>query len=410
MRPPRAHARDRTITAVAAALAALALASGAGACTRPPHGLSWTIAFERDVLRTRASLVRAEIRAGGCGGAPAYVSEVRPGERASVPPLLPPGRWGFAAMAVSDTCVRFGSACDEVTLPGPTSIASVIGDATEVTECAAATCSAGACPRPDAGVDAGALPGTDAGRDGGRSWSDAGPRDGGPALRPPLPCGSTWEADVDPYFEVTGSVSRVNVVHNDGICSGCTDEVLRLADGTTVALRFAFADDFSPLAVRQSGAGTARIDVCGTSYTCSMSGSGTAGFENIPHGGCSAGASSAVTTTGECTVRITAMGGPVAFRRFDVGCRTASGPPVVDVRLDGDEMLVRPGPASAVLTWSADQAVSCTASGPGWVGPQPVRGSVPVLDLWPGVHTFSLACLGPDGRGGTDSARIEVTP
>lgn len=383
-----------------------ALASGC----RP--SLSWTIRFDPSSLATRAVVVRAEIREGGCSGRVRYASDLRHGEHlAPVPPVLGNGRWGFAADAIDADCMRFASVCEEVTFPGTSQVTLVLVPDAEEPLCAVDACSAGACAGLDAGTlpDAGMAPDADvdagvdaAPRD--ANWSDGGPLDLGPTVLPYLPCGSTLEGAMDPYLEVTGTMTRVNVVHRDGICTDCTDEVLRLASGTTIAGHFAFAQTFELLVVRQSGAGTLSMEVCGAPFSsASLAGSGTAGFETMPY------TATPVTTAGECPFRITASGGPVAIRRFDLGCRSASAAPVVDVKLDAmDGIVTRPGPASVMLTWSATEATSCVGMGT-WSGPQPLTGAVPLLDLAPGTSTFRLDCTNDRGTG-TDSSTLEVTP
>ena len=116
-----------------------------------------------------------------------------------------------------------------------------------------------------------------------------------------------------------------------------------------------------------------------------------------------------MSTAGECPFRITASGGPVAIRRFDLGCRSASAAPVVDVKLDAmDGLVTRTGPASVMLTWSATEATSCVGMGT-WSGPWPLTGAIPLLDLSPGTLTFRLDCTNDHGTG-TDSSTLEVTP
>lgn len=384
----------------------LATALAVSGCALPPRELSWTVEFDTPSLLARARLVRTEIRAGGCGGVARYSSDARPGTPATVPPALEPGRWGFAAEAFSGGCARFAGDCDELVLPGPTRVASMLTGIPDEPACGASDCSDGACARPDAGVDAAVPPDIDAGRDAGRIWPDTGPRDPGPPLVPALPCTSPVGADIAPYVEVDpgGTISF----------PATPGDVMELTDGTTIHIHFSFRDVFSPFTFLHVGNGSFDVSGCGFAYTCSSPTSGGDGFESLPNGRCTSSVS-AVPTAGECEVAITARGGPVAFRRLDAECgRIATTPPVVDVRLDGMDSLSLPAPASAVLSWTATQAVSCVGTGTGWAGPQPASGSLALVDFLPAPHTFTLVCEGPVGgpAPGTalDTARFDVTP
>lgn len=388
-------------------LALSGLALIASGC-RPRVG--WTISFDPSSLADRAEVVHAEIRAGGCTGAPSYVTEVRRGTSVGpVPPVIGSGRWGFAADARDTSCGVFASACQEVDLPGPSQVTLVLHEITPFAACDVASCSSGICSRGDASVSRDAATSSDAGHDAGArdaNWQDTGPPNVGAAELPYLACGSTLEDAIDPFIRVvTGSVAHVPIMHRDGICSTtCTEEVLRLADGTTIEGHFAQSSTFELLAAREPGGGTATIEVCGAAFgSVSMAGSGTPGFESIPY------TSITVSSTADCTWRLSASGGSVAIRRFDHGCVTPSGMPTVDVKIDGmDGIHSATAPASAMLTWSTTEASSCVGSGT-WSGPRPPSGSVPLLHLVPGDYTFALDCANSAGTG-TDSATLQVTP
>lgn len=369
-------------------------------CAPPPRDLSWMIELESSALLARTAVVRTEILEGGCAGTARYSADVRPGEDAPLPPVLARGRWGFSAEAYDTDCVLVADDCDELELPGPTRIASLLRGAAAIPACSPSECSSGSCARPDAGVPSDAGPARDA------QWPDTGPRDGGPALLPYLPCGGTTVEGIDRYFEVVaGSVSHVPLVHRDGICpSDCTDEVLRLESGTTIEGHFAFASTFAVLAARQSGAGSVVIEVCGAPFSSDdLAGSGTAGLETWPD------PPRAVPSAGECPFRITASGGPISIYRFDLDCRTPSAPPVVDVKVNEmDGVVTLAAPATTVVSWSSTEATSCVGSGD-WAGPRPTVGSSPLLDLPPGRWVFGLECTNALGTG-TDTAILEVTP
>lgn len=402
-------ARLRTTRAGAIAFASLGMAGVLPQCSLPPRPLSWTIELDTPSLLARAAVVHTEIRAGGCGGTARYASDVRPGERAEVPPALAAGRWGFAADAINASCVRFAGDCDELVLPGPTSVSSLLRGFPDVPACDASECSSGACVRPDAGTDAPVPPGTDApvppgtdaGPDAPRLWPDAGPRDPGPALAPALPCESPMGAAILPYLEIlAGTVTT----------PGSPADLIQLAAGTTIRVHFSHRSEFSPFTFLHVGNGSFDVAGCGFSYSCDSPTSGGDGFESLPNGRCTS-SSAAVPTAGECTVTITARGGPVAFRRLDATCRSATALPTVTLALDGMAMLTRPAPASALLTWSTTQAVSCVADlGTGWAGPQPASGSLAVTDLLPATHEFRLVCDGPVGGTGMGTATFVVTP
>jgi hypothetical protein len=396
------RARARALGPIAPGLLALA------ACSPSPRALSWSVELASPELRGRVELVHTEIREGGCGGPARYASEVRPGERVPTPPVLRPGRWGFAAEAHAVDCVRLAADCDELTLPGPTSVASRLSAMAEEPACAPGACSAGACAGSDAGLDAaGASDAPAPPRDVG-VCPDAGPLPATP-LRPSFPCGSTLvtEGIVTEALEVeSGSITAVpDYYHRDGICgSGCREPVLRLAAGTVLRGRFSFVRELSLLVAREPGGGELTLEVCGRPYfgPASLAGSGDPGFNNVPAEG-----TTSIADAGECDFVIRATGGTVTIRRFDVACRAASGPPVVSVTIDGMESRSVVAPASAVLAWTVSGASSCEAMG-AWRGPQRMTGTLPLLDLCVGRRSFALTCTGPDGVSSTDIAELVV--
>jgi len=383
-------------------------------CSPGPRALSWTVELDSPELRGVIEIVRAEIREGGCDGPARYGSDVRPGARVPVPPVLRPGRWGFSAEALDTSCTRVAGDCDELVLPGPTSVRSLVRDLPDEPTCDASACSAGICARPDAGtrVDD-AWSGTDAGLDA-PTRPDAGPcPDSGGAptsgLAPFLRCGSNFvtEGAVTDSFEiVSGSIRAIpDFFHRDGICGGCTDPVIELASGTVIRGRMAAVRDFSLLVARQMGGGNLTIEVCGRPYFGPESLSSTSpdpGFNNIPSEG-----TLPISDTGECEFVIRATGGVVTIRRFDVPCHPVMGPPVVSVTIDGMERSTRPGPASAVLAWSATGASQCQAMG-AWSGVQRLSGSLPLLGLCAGTYSYALSCVGPGGETTVDIAELTV--
>jgi hypothetical protein len=381
-------------------------------CSPSPRALSWTIELESPALRSRVSLVHAEIREGGCEGPVRYASEVRTGDPVPTPPVLRRGTWGFAAEARSATCGRVAERCDAVMLPGVSRVASVLREVTETPVCAPEACTAGVCRGDDAGI-----PPTDAGttpHDAPVVVRDTGPcpdagREPGSGLRPSLPCGSTLVTEgalLDALEVTSGTLTPIaDFYHRDGICgSGCREPVIQLASGTEVRARFAMVREISLLVARQPGGGNLTMEVCGRSYfgPSSLSGSGDPGFNNLPAEG-----TAPIAERGECDLVIRATGGVVTIRRFDVACHVASGPPAVSVTVDGMERRAVTAPASAVLAWTATDAVSCEASG-SWSGLRRLSGTRPLLDLCPGRHTYALTCTGPTGASTIDIAELTV--
>jgi hypothetical protein len=65
---------------------------------------------------------------------------------------------------------------------------------------------------------------------------------------------------------------------------------------------------------------------------------------------------------------------------------------------------VIPAGQTAMVTWSAPSAASCTASG-AWSGPEPTRGTLSVTQTTPGYYAYDLNC----GPGATNSAVLTVS-
>ncbi|MBX7197441.1 MAG: hypothetical protein K1X94_35680 [Sandaracinaceae bacterium] len=387
------------------------LAAGCASSARP---LTWTVELEAPELRGVITIVRAEIREGGCEGRARYGVDARVGARVPTPPVLSPGRYGFSAEALDASCVRVAGDCQELTLPGPTSVVSHVRDVTDTPVCADGACSGGVCTRPDAGIvetDAGdrdALMPTDAARPDAGACPDAGATIS--SLRPFLACGSHYvtESVVTDAFEVrSGTLTPISdFFHRDGICgSGCREPVLQLASGTEIRARVAGVSEVSLLAARQMGGGQLTIEVCGHAYfgPASLSASSPdPGFNNLPSEG-----TAPIAESGECELVIRATGGVVTLRRFDMPCRSVSGPPTVSITVDGAERVTRPGPTSAVLAWTASGASQCEAMG-AWSGVQHLEGSLPLLGLCAGTHSYALSCVGPTGETTVDIAEVVV--
>jgi hypothetical protein len=79
---------------------------------------------------------------------------------------------------------------------------------------------------------------------------------------------------------------------------------------------------------------------------------------------------------------------------------------VVDIKANGQDGPLTLGPSSsAVLTWSSQNATSCTASG-AWSGQKQISGTE-TTSLITSVKTFTITCTGP---GGTASDSVIISP
>jgi hypothetical protein len=133
----------------------VALALVTTACTEP-RSLEWSVLAEPTVDTGRAAQVLGRIRQGSCSAEVLYESVAGPD--AEPVPVLPPGRYGFEAVALDTSCVLFARDCLDVQLPledGAT-IDLRLAEVPEAAVCEAALCDDGLC-RPiggDAGADA----------------------------------------------------------------------------------------------------------------------------------------------------------------------------------------------------------------------------------------------------------------
>lgn len=147
-----------------AALAVLLCACGDDP---PPRGLAWEIAFADAALRTRAAVVEATIRRGGCAGETVFAAEIRSGGGMGDTPVLPRGAWGFAARARDASCVWFAEGCVRVELPSDEKVIVELAPSVESMACAAERCVDGDCRIPsdgggvDGDVDGGACASTE---------------------------------------------------------------------------------------------------------------------------------------------------------------------------------------------------------------------------------------------------------
>jgi hypothetical protein len=156
--------------AATGALALVALGCGGDATEL----LEWRYRFADDATRAAATSLEARILRGGCGSADVHYRTAFPveGSGGSAPPVLDDGFWGFSIRAMADDCRVVAEDCADRTLPSSEAILNVLEGPGGPPPCsAAATCVAGVCIEPDAGVmrvDGGPAP------DGGPPARDAG--------------------------------------------------------------------------------------------------------------------------------------------------------------------------------------------------------------------------------------------
>lgn len=172
---------------------------------------------------------------------------------------------------------------------------------------------------------------------------DVMPTDVAPMFPAYLHDGRTYDQERD-YIAWEGPVGTVSLRHRDGTtlppseggasCAAtCTGTVTRIANGGRIRGRFSYVQSFSVQIASTSdpGAGTAILDVCGTTLPRIALGGGTSstpGFTNQPQ------PAFAVPTAGECAWSVRAEGGYVDLRAVTVQFR-GGGPPTVDLRVDG---------------------------------------------------------------------------
>ncbi len=137
-------------------VAALLLATAG--CGSPDRDLGWEVVFGTGTDPLRAARVEARILGGGCDGTTElYATAVIPGEAMGPRPgVLPPGVYGFDAVAVDDACVVYALACQERTLPlapGETVTLTLVDTLRPSRRCEASRCTSGVCE--DLLVDAG---------------------------------------------------------------------------------------------------------------------------------------------------------------------------------------------------------------------------------------------------------------
>jgi hypothetical protein len=101
-------------------------------------------------LRSRAAIVQAEVRSGGCTGTPVYTAVMTPDgtliSGASAGVDVSAGSYGFAAKALDLGCTVYATTCVEATLPQEASpVQVVLAASTETAACDATSCNSGVC-------------------------------------------------------------------------------------------------------------------------------------------------------------------------------------------------------------------------------------------------------------------------
>jgi len=202
--PTRLHLRWATCTLAGLLVATTAVAT---ACATP-SAIDWRVEFADGRAPADVSLVRGEVRSGGCEGEVRFATEVRRGEGEGLSPgALPPGRYGFRAEATTADCQVIAEGCVEVTLPADAPVVVTLEAIPARAACPASSCTDGVCANADMGADASA---PDAGeRDAAvdAATADAGERDAAVDMGP-VACGEALLASGATYQYVL-NVMRV---------------------------------------------------------------------------------------------------------------------------------------------------------------------------------------------------------
>jgi alpha-tubulin suppressor-like RCC1 family protein len=129
------------------------------ACDSGDSRIGWELDFEDETLRARAFLVEGTILEGGCTGTLVrYTGLATMSASPPPPPVLTPGRYGFAGRARDSGCTWFADGCVDVDVPadGQSTVVVVLGPDAESAACPPAECVDGLCEMDvfDAGPDA----------------------------------------------------------------------------------------------------------------------------------------------------------------------------------------------------------------------------------------------------------------
>ena len=226
--------------------------------------------------------------------------------------------------------------------------------------------------------------------------------------------GRTYDQETS-YIQWNGSVSFVTLYHLDGTSlppsegggscgSGCTEQVTRIQNGSSISGNFTYLRTFSVQVASSSDSqvGTVTVRACGqTIFTQNMYlAGGNPGFSNNPNPAWN------VPTAGDCAWSISASGGYVDVRAVTTAYRTTPAP-TVDLRVNSTNGPLNVGaPGSYTLSWTSTNAAACTASG-SWSGSQLTNGSQPYSSISAGAYTYSITCTNPSGSA-SDSVTVNV--
>jgi len=133
----------------------------ASACGPSDRDLDWEVVFAGGADPLRAARIETRIFDGGCDTSTEayFASIVRSTPVGAQPETLPPGVYGFDAVALDDECVAYAAGCEELMLPvsDGAAVTTTLRALPSVTRrCPADRCMLGVCeetPR-DGGVDA----------------------------------------------------------------------------------------------------------------------------------------------------------------------------------------------------------------------------------------------------------------
>jgi hypothetical protein len=130
--------------------------------TDPPRSLAWKVTTANETIVSLAHSFEAEIRRDGCLGVITHREAFLAMEVAMTPPVLEPGVYAFVARARDRDCGVVGTGCTMVTLPTEDECVEVVLETpASRSECPPeATCEAGQCIFPDAGIPDGSIPDT----------------------------------------------------------------------------------------------------------------------------------------------------------------------------------------------------------------------------------------------------------
>ncbi|GAP13216.1 hypothetical protein LARV_00967 [Longilinea arvoryzae] len=227
--------------------------------------------------------------------------------------------------------------------------------------------------------------------------------------------GRTYDQESS-FIQWTGTVAYVNLFHRDNTSlppseggascvSGCTEQVTRIQDGSSVSGNFTYLSTFNIQAANSGDTQVGRVIVqaCGQiiySEDLYAPNQSVPGFVNLPVPAWN------VPTAGDCVWSISASGGYVDVRAVTTVYRTTS-VPTVDLKVNNSNgPLNLVGPASYNLTWTSTDAASCSASN-SWSGAQATNGSQVFSGITSGSYTYTITCTNPAGSA-EDSITVNV--